>query len=450
MKRFMNALSGAFLTLVVGTAWAGPQGRISLSQASFVSPDYQLTDKKDFQFISAGLDTMSGLQSENEIDSTLHGQVRGMMAPGAQVLNYIDISQLFWKQQIFSVGRKKVRWSQIDETFGLGLYQPLFKWNVLQPESQGLSGLFMHIEDTRSGVPWGLTLFGSPLYIPNQGAGYEIKDGKFENTNPYFSAPPQTAEVNGQSAQFQYILQKPEMNEVIYQQSFAGQVYAGDRKRGVFAQGAFAQKPMNELTLGFQGVLIPNKKIETQIAPKVVHHNIISGEARYSLSNVSFGVAGATETPQNPKFESAWTYPKYSQAALISPFLDVKLFGVEFNFATLSVTGGETSFVGPQSDEAASVLIPHFPFRNAASIQAKYQYRLKRHENLGFSTRYLRGEKGEFDLLTGTVAYQWQERWAAQLVSQMVAVQPVSAENKTIYHSYADNDLVAIGVSYVF
>ncbi|MGZ5279892.1 MAG: hypothetical protein ACXWC9_08120 [Pseudobdellovibrionaceae bacterium] len=444
------ALSGALLTFAVGIAWAGPQGRISLSQASFVSPDYSLTERKDFQLISAGIDTFRGNPVESEIENNLQAQIRGMMAPGAQVLNYLDISQLFWKQQIFSVGRKKIKWSQIDETFGLGVYQPLFKWNSLQSESQGLTGLFMHVEETRGTVPWGLTLFGSPLYIPNQGAGYEIKDGKFENTNPYFNAPPQNAIVNGQKAQFQYVLQKPEMSEVIYQQSFAGQVFLGDRKRGFHAQGAFAQKPMNELTLGFKGVLIPDQKIETPILPQVMSHNLMSAEARYSFSHVSVGIAGISETPQDPKFDSQWTYAKYSPASLVSPFVDIYFRGAELNFALLSVQGGETSFAGPQAKEAETVLIPHFPFRNAAVAQVKYQYRVKRNENIGFSTRYLRGEKGEFDLWTGTVAYQWQERWAAQLTSQMVAIQPVSFDDKTLYHSYAENDLVAVGVSYVF
>jgi len=450
MNLLRKALSGALLTFAVGMAWAGPQGRISLSQASFVSPDYSLTERKDFQLISAGLDTFRGHPSESEIENNLQAQIRGMMAPGAQVLNYLDISQLFWKQQIFSVGRKKIKWSQIDESFGLGIYQPLFKWNSLQSESQGLTGLFMHVEETRGSIPWGLTLFGSPLYIPNQGAGYEIKDGKFENTNPYFSAPPQNAEVNGQKTQFQYILQKPEMSDVIYQQSFAGQVFLGDRKRGAFAQGAFAQKPMNELTLGFQGVLVPGRKIETLILPKVMNHNVMSAETRYSFSNISVGIAGVSETLQNPKFESQWTYAKYSAASLISPFVDIQFRGAEINLAILSVQGGETSFDGPQAKEAEKVLIPHFPFRNAAVAQVKYQYRVKRNENIGFSTRYLRGEKGEFDLWTGTVAYQWQERWAVQLTSQMVAVQPVSFNDKTLYHSYAENDLVAVGVSYVF
>jgi hypothetical protein len=444
------ALAGALFTLAVGQAWAGPQGRISLSQASFISPDYQLTERKDFQFVSAGLDTLTKVQSENDIDNTLQAQIRGMMAPGSQVLNYLDISQLYWKQSLLSVGRKKMKWSQIDDTFNLGIYQPVFKWNPLQPESQGLSGIFMQAEDESGGIPWGITLFGSPLYIPNQGAGYEIKDGQFEKTNPYFSQPPPAADVNGQRAQFQYTVQKPDISSVVYQQSFAGQVFVGNRHKGAFAQGAFAQKPMNELALGFQGVLVPGQKIDTQILPQVVQHNVVSGEARYSFSNVSLGVAGLNETPQSHPFDSQWTYVKYSPSALISPFIEAKFFGAELSLATLSVQGGETSFEGPQAAEAERVLMPLYPFRNAAVAQIKYQYRIKRNENIGLSTRYLRGEKGEFDLWTSTVAYQWQERWAAQLVSQMVAIQGVDPSGRTIFHSYPDNDLVAFGVSYVF
>ncbi len=451
MKKWQLALLGAFITVISNSsAWGGAQGRISLSQASFVSPDYALTEKKDYQLISAGLDTLSGARSESEIEDQLQAQIRGMMAPGAQVLNYLDISQLYWKQQQLSVGRKKIQWSQLDETFGLGVYQPMFKWNALQPEEQGLTGIFLNVENHTGDMPWGITLFGSPLYIPNQGAGYETKDGQFEKTNPYFNRPPQTAVINGQNAQFQYTVQKPEVSEVIYQQSFAGRAYVGDVRKGAFAQGAFAQKPMNELALGFHGVLVPGQKIDTQILPKVAEHNVVSGEVRYSLSNVSLGVAALRETPHSPKYESQWTYTKYSPSTLVSPFIDVKFYGVEMNLAVLSVEGGETEISGPQATEAETVFIPLYPFRNAAQAQLRYQYRIKRNENVALSTRYLRGASGEFDLWNTTLAYQWQERWAAQLISQMVAAEPVANDKKTIYHSYPDNDLVAVGVSYVF
>jgi hypothetical protein len=440
----------SFFTLVASFAGATPQGRLSLSQASFVSPDYKLTEKKEYQFISGGIDTLPGIKSEAEIENYLQAQVRGMMAPGAGVMDYLDVTQLFWKQNQFSMGRKKVRWSLLDDTFNLGIYQPNFKWNAIQPESQGLTGFFLTLENHTSEIPWGVTAFASPLYIPNQGAGYEIKDGKFERSNPYFSQPPTTAEVNGQQAQFLYIVEKPEISEVVNQQSFAGLAYVGDRRKDYFVQASFAQKPMNELALGFQGTLIPGQKIETIILPKVGTHTVVSGEAQYAFSNVTLGISALQETPESPKFESTWTYVHYTQSSLINPFVQARLMGAEATFAVLSVQGGETSFEGPLSNEAGRVLIPLYPFRNATQAQLKYQYRIKRFENIGLSTKYLRGAEGEFDMFSATVAYQWQERWAAQLVSQMVAVQPTSAQNKTVFHSYQDNDLVAIGVSYVF
>ncbi len=450
MNWWRTASIGAFLTLVASISGANPQGRLSLSQASFVSPDYQLTEKKDFQLVSAGIDTLSGVKDESEIESHLQAQIRGMMAPGAPVLNYFDVSQLYWKQNRISLGRKKLRWSFLDDSFGLGIYQPMFKWNPILPESQGLTGMFVSFGDESAQIPWGATLFASGLYIPNQGAGYEIKDGKFERTNPYFSQPPTNAEINGQPAQFQYIVQKPEMSDVIYQQSFAGMASVGDRRKDFFVQGALAKKPMNDLSLGFQGTLIPGQKIETKILPKVGTHNVVSGEAQYAFSNITMGISGLQETPEAPEFESQWTFVEYSQSTLVSPYFQFRFFGAEATLAVLSVQGGETTFRGPLATEAERVLIPLYPFRNAGMAQLKYQYRIKRFENIGISTKYLRGSEGEFDLFTATVAYQWQERWAAQMSSQMVAVQPTAFQNKTIFHSYQDNDLVAFGVSYVF
>lgn len=436
--------------IIAAVAKAGPLGRISLSQAGFVSSDYKQTETKNFFLISAGLDTLSKVRSEVEIENSMQAQIRGMMVPGVSVLNYLDISQLYWKQELFSVGRKKVDWSRLDENFKLGVYQPTFKWNALQTDSQGLTGIFIHLEPEATMIPWGITLFGSPIYIPNQGPGYEIKDGKFEKNNPYFSTPPSQAEINGQRTEFLYTIEKPELNEIISHESYAGRAFLGKENDGFHLQAAYAQKPNNELDLGFQGVLIPGKKIDTKILPKVMYHTVLSGEAHYSWTYLTVGVEVLRDTPQNADFDSPWTYAYFSESELYSSFVSVNWKEFELMLASLAVRGGDATFIGPRSGEAENVLVPKYPYRDATQAKAKYQYRLKRNQNIALSTSYLRGAEGEFDLWNSTVAYQFQDRWAAQLTSQLVAVKPVDSSQKTVYHAYPDNDLVAIGVSYVF
>ena len=338
----------------------------------------------------------------------------------------------------------------MDETFKLGLYQPVFKWNALKTDSQGLSGVFIHLEPEATAIPWGISLFGSPIFIPNQGPGYEIKDGKFENNNPYFSSPPKEAEINGQRTEFNYTIVRPELYEVINHESFAGRAFFGKENDGFHLQAAYAQKPNNELALGFQGVLVPGKKIDIQILPKVMYHNLASGEIKYSWTHFSIGFEALKDTPQNVSFDSPWTYAYFSESELYTAFATFAWRDLDISLASLSVTGGDSSFIGPRSVEAENVLVPKYPFRNATLATVFYTYRLRRFQSFGISSNYLRGTQGEFDLWNSTFAYQWRDRWAAHLTSQLVAVQSTDSEHRTIYHSYPDNDLVGIGLSYVF
>jgi hypothetical protein len=450
MLRFFAWALGGLILIHFHFSWADATGRVSLSQVGLVSPDYSLSEKKDFNFISTGLDTLTRAEHESDIEDRLHAQIRGMIVPGLSVLNYLDISQLFWKEQIFSVGRKKVAWSRLDEDFKLGIYQPLFKWNPLQYDSQGLTGIFIHMDPEATAIPWSVTLFGSPIYIPNQGPGFEVKNGKFEENNPYFSNPPTTAMINGQKTEFVYSINKPEINEVINQESFAGRFEFGNSNQGLWMSAAYAQKPANELNLGFQGVLTPDQKIDTQILPKVMYHNVASGELRFKGSIWAIGVEALRDSPQVSDFERPWTYAVYSDVDLFSTYLQINWKNLDLQFSSLTSEGGEMDFIGPRANEAANVLIPRLPFKSAYLLKGKYIIRLKKFENIGLQTSYLRGAQGEFDVWNSTLNYQFKDRWSSYLTSQLVAVKPVEASEKSAFHSFENNDLLALGVSYVF
>ncbi len=450
MRPVWKALVGASIALSAFSAWGNPQGRVSLTQAGFISPDYSQTLKKDYQFIGAGLDTLAEARQENEIDDSLQVQIRGMIAPGAPVMNYLNVSQLFWKQDVLSLGRKKIAWNYLDEDYSLGIYQPLFKWNPLQWESQGLTGLFLHLE-TVAPIPWGMTLFASPLFIPNQGAGYEVQDGVFIASNPYFKAPPTLAYVNEGEFRINYNIQKPSAEDVVMRQSFAGRLFVGAPQKGAFAQISYAYKPMNELNLGFIGYApAVRQQVNVEIQPVVSNHSVLSADFHYVFENFRAGISAARETPQTPEFSKEWTYTNFTNSSLVSPFVEFRDKQLELKASLLTIEGAESIGSGPEAHQANKFIPQRYPFRNAAQLSARYQYRLKRFENLALQTRYLRGESGEFDLWLTQASYQWRQGWAFNVVSQMVAVESSEKGLKTAYNSYLDNDLLAMGVSYVF
>jgi hypothetical protein len=444
------ALSVGILILSSQFAGAAPRARLSLSQASFISPDYQKTPQSSFQFMTGGVDTLAGFRSEADIDDSLQAQLRALVAPGASVMNYLNINQLFWKQGPFSFGRKKIPWSLLDEEFALGIYQPLFKGNPLQMESQGLTGAFLQFEATEE-IPWGLTFFGSSVFIPNQGPGYEVEDGVFRSTNPYFQTPPSRAVVNDMAFDLKYQLVRPNTEEIVFHQSFAGQLFFGKVHQGLYGQVAYALKPMNELNLGFVGYAPPaDRQLKVEILPAVSDHTVLSSDLYYSWEHLRAGLSLVQERPREPKFGNDWTYAQFSNSNLFSPSVGWREDHFELRAALLMLEGGESQGVGPNANQAGALIPQRYPFRNAGMLSGKYFYHIRRFENVTFSSRYLRGQDGEFDLWLTQAAYQWEKDWAVHLVSQMVAVQDNPKGKLTAWSSSVNNDLLALGVSYVF
>lgn len=438
-------------------AWAfDPQGQVSLTNASFLSEDYVQTNRRDFQFVGAGLDTLVKARTDGEIEDELQGQIRGVFAPGISVLSYLNVSQLFWKHQFLTVGRKKVNWSLLDENYRLGLYQPLFDWNPLQPESQGLTGVFITFQNNEGSIPWGLTLFGTPLYIPNQGAGYEIQDGEFKKSNPYFPTPPRTAMINGQEDQIDYTIQKPETQDIVFQRGFVAQQHVGDPKKGFYFQAAFANKPANDLILGFDGYhQILENEVKIDITPAVWYHSVTSADIQYQFSRFGFGISALEEKPEKPEFEkeegSNLTSPSYAKSSLVSPFMNFKWKGLQMTMAYLSVRGGEVQFEGTFADKGEQLFgVSRYPYQSAYLIGASLKARLAKKQALALSSRVLQGSKSEFMLWTTTMNYQFQERWSLQVTGQMVDVAANKAGVSTDYYDQVNNDALAMGVSYVF
>lgn len=446
-------ISQVLLAFLPTLALAGPQGRVSLSEAGFVSEDYKQTDRKQFQFVGVGVDTLAKTKKESEVEDTLQAQVHGVISPGVSVLSYINVSQLYWKQSPLAVGRKKLNWNQLDEDFDLGLYQPLFKWNALEPVSQGLTGVFLNLENQDGGPRWGVTLFGSPLFIPDQGPGYEIKGGQFERSNPYFQAVPSRAMINGQMVNVNYNVQKPETQDVVFNRSFAGRIFVGSETDGGFAQGSFANKPSNQLALGFDGYVFSNgveDVTKIDILPTVSYHTLTSVDLKYSTRHFEIGASGIQESPEDPTFKGDWTYTTFDRSTLFSGFVGTKFYGFDMKMAYLTVNGGESVASGKFANQSDKFLPQRYPFRNAGLATLNYNYRIKKFQNLSLSTRYLQGERSEFALWTSHLNYQWEERWSMYAQSQLVAVQDNQDGRKTAFWPYVNNDSMAAGVVYVF
>lgn len=332
---------------------------------SFISPDYEGTDSKSFAFIGATL------KSDIRSDDTFKINLTGQYAIGNSVLSYLNIREIYYTNRIddkslLHVGRKLHNWSALDTVWNLGVYQPQFKWNPLAPENQGLTGLFW----TKNDAGLGLILFASPLYIPDQGASYELKDGQFQSGNPWFSAPPQNIKFQDQLLPIDYDIAKPETSSVIFQTQYGAQLRlgAGD---GYFANIGGIYKPANQLALGYKGVLVTTR-VRVDVTPKIYFENVYSADVGYRQD---WGVAQFSllySKPQNPTFEDTFNAPEFEQSLSWGPQFFYKLKPFDFFIGYLDTTGGEVVDVGPDASTDRPSLSQRFLYRQALLLQAAY------------------------------------------------------------------------------
>jgi hypothetical protein len=327
----------------------------------------------------------------------LFANLKGSFAFQNSSMSSLNISQLYVHEWGLAVGRKLQDWSHADEAWHLGQYQPQFSWNPLLPESQGLTGIFMELPGPNTDFPWGLRAFGSAIYIPDQGASYNMKDGQFVEDNPWFSPPPKHIQYDdkGQVVDtLNYNVLKPQTNEIIFNSSYAAQFYAGKKDQGFSTTAALAYMPSNQLALGLGADVKTAQTTNVQITPKIFYHSLASADARWaSASGVAVGLGILREKPSDPEFAADQTYKTYAESFLTSPYLEAKLGPVLAEISYLDIQGGESTVKGPKADKFSAILPERYAFQKAGQLALKYNYFWKKSEGIRLSTSYLQGEK---------------------------------------------------------
>lgn len=460
MKGFMRfgwALLGLIMTtaaLPAAADWTGARGTVALRSDTFVSPDFDATTAKQYGFFFAGLQT-AGVSRQSRLESMesgLQAQIDGQFSPSQTTLSYLNIRQLYHQEGFLSVGRKLENWSQLDERWNLGIYQPQFRWNPLRPESQGLTGIFARLSGDSEKVPWGLLLFGSMIAIPDQGAGYSVKNGQFESVNPWFNPPPKSGrfESTGAVDEFRYDVMKPDTNKIIFNQSFAAQFFIGEIGNGFSFQAAYAYKPSNQLSLAADGRIIPGNQIDVKINPNIYYHSVVSADLQYASDLYEIGVGALRDKPQDPEFDKEWTYRTFGQSDMISPFVGVRLGLVKLRAMSITINGPDEGAAGPKATELGDILQHRYTTTSAQAVEASARFFWKRHEGLTGRVRYTRGASGEFESVLGDLAYQLDSRWSLGASAILARVEQNALARKTVYSEYENNDLVQAGVTYVF
>lgn len=404
----------------------------------FLSPDYESTETKNFLFIGATL------RSDADTKDLFKINLTGQYAVGNSVLSYLNIKEIYStvrvdEQSVLHIGRRLQNWSSLDTVWNIGVYQPQFKWNPLAPENQGLFGIFWN-KNTSS---MGLSLFASPIYIPDQSASYELKDGQFQSSNPWFAAPPQNIKFGSEILPIDYEIQKPEISDVIFQTQYGAQ-YTFGSKEGFYGSLAGMYKPSNQLAIGYKGVLVTTR-VRIDITPKIYFENIYSADVGYKGD---WGIAQFSllySKPQNPSFDPSFNAPEFEASLMWGPQFLYKWKPFEFYAAYLDTTGGEVKDVGPDASADRQSLSQRFLYKQALKLQIRYADVLWK--VLGFKStfQFMTSSKEGFRQIKFNNHFNIKGPWAFWLDFILI---DTDSSILTNIESYKSSDQLLLGVSY--
>ena len=157
---------------------------------------------------------------------------------------------LYFVQSIqVSLGRKARSWSQGDEYWDLGLWNPLNRWNPLHPSDNGLVGSFFTVIADH----WESNFFVGAIHLPNQEVQTIKEGGRAYSRSRWFSILPEEIVPFPDKEQIVldlfYLRDNPVISDVLLQQSvlFNFKIWSKTPEVFYWMKWSFANKPVNHL-----------------------------------------------------------------------------------------------------------------------------------------------------------------------------------------------------------
>jgi hypothetical protein len=311
-----------------------------------------------------------------------------------------------------TVGRKLWGWSALDEAWDLGVYQPRLRLDYFRPQSQGLFGVFVGQE--RKSFGWQLLV--SPLYLPEQGASFQLKDGKCTSDSPFFACPSSQVLIFDEKTPIRYRLETGPLGKIIGNPGVAAQVRVGSTQEPRIVLGG-ALKPVSQIQIQYSGYLdLQSLEANVSLRPRVAYHRVLSADAIVPSGNFEGRVSFVDEAPVQDSFDGVSTYQRIGETRILNPALRYQIHSrLSLGMDYLRVFGGNAEDVGPLSKGSGSIFESRFPYQEAARARVS--------ADLGsWSSGSIQGSAqttvdlespGSFNTLE--LEFQSRSRWSASL-----------------------------------
>ncbi|MCB0351480.1 MAG: hypothetical protein KDD38_09870 [Bdellovibrionales bacterium] len=166
--------------------------------------------------------------------------------------HYFNVPELSFKMQdadsVTWIGRHIHNWSEADEFWAAGIWQPRFMWDYLTPQQNGLTGVHYSSATSESSQ---IHLFVSSLFVPDMSPRFRQIDGKIVAKNPWIRTPPPMANLFNEDTPIAVGVEMPTARDVLLRPSVAVQ-YQKKWNENLNSQVAYAYKPVNNLRMSYE------------------------------------------------------------------------------------------------------------------------------------------------------------------------------------------------------
>jgi len=350
-----------------------------------------------------------------------------------------------------TVGRQKRSWSELDQKFHLGIWQPQLRWDYLNPIQQGLTGVFLDTDFQ----PLHVTLFASPVFIPDQGPQFRMEDGRFVSENRWFWKPQTHLRLGEESSNLFYEMNTPRVEDIVMNPSLGGMMRV-DPEGPLALQLAYAYKPMNQFFIGYecsQCVDLATLDGTARIHPMVVNHHVFTSEVSWTRTQDRFLFSWTVDRPNDPKIPQDWggsdLRPVYIPGVSYERKGEILYRPVRFGVGYFQEIKGSRIVTGELGGEVESSA-DRYSFQDLLGFSGQVNFYSSLLRSFDLSTRYAYSFKEDGGWLNVKLVYRvgsLETSFGFDLLGSRT--DPLSA-NAGLFSRYRSNDRVYAGVGFVF
>lgn len=345
---------------------------------------------------------------------------------------------------LWTVGRRKYNWSNLDSIWGQGITQPLWRWYPTLPEEQGFVGSFFEINSSKNKV----ILFLSPLFIPTQGPSFNRYNGNLISGNPWFDRPVDIIEVNGNDVPINYDISMPKMADVLLNYS-AGLIWEISPSTKHNFRFSYLNKPKNDLVFLIDGVITPQPLAVIQVYPELARHQVASADWLYRITpSLSLGVSGLYEYGVQFRFPSHLTGPIFRDNVLAQFDLTQVNESSKWGIAMINTQAKSTDSVGALATSQGSLFAYRYNFTQATKLFWSKSWL----DNHDLSTQFsiIHSWATYATNLSFRLDYRLEENWHIYFMGEIFGKKSTTKSVSDLLARYSNHDHAFMGVKYVF